>query len=85
VSLGCGAKICRGVLASTVGETQLLSAFELSPGAPPGALKTLAALGGGTTQDVSPSFSSAQGTSLFFADNAVDGTGRVRWMTIAWP
>jgi hypothetical protein len=87
VALICGAGrgLCRGVLASAVAETQVLGAFEVSPGAPAGPLKTLAALGGGTTQDVSPSLSGAQATSLFFADNAVDGSGRVRWMTLAWP
>jgi hypothetical protein len=73
------------VLASAVGEAQVLGAFEVSPGAPAGPLKTLAALGGGTTQDVSPVLSGPQGTSLFFADNAVNGSGRVRWMTLAWP
>jgi hypothetical protein len=83
-ALICGRKVCRGVLASAVGEAQLLGAFQVSPGSPPGPLKTLAALGGGTTQDVSPSFSSA-GASLFLADNAVDGSSRVRWMTIVWP
>lgn len=87
VALLCGAPrgLCRGVLASAVGETQVLGAFEVSPGAPAGPLKTLAALGGGTTQDVSPSLAGAQASSLFFADNAVNGSGRVRWMTLAWP
>jgi hypothetical protein len=82
---GSARGLCRGVLASAVGETQVLGAFELSPGAPAGPLKTLAALGGGTTQDVSPSLSGPQATGLFFADNAVNGAGRVRWMTLAWP
>jgi len=89
VALSCGAGaargLCRGVLASAVGETQVLGAFEVSPGAPAGPLKTLAALGGGTTQDVSPSLSGPGASSLFFADNAVNGSGRVRWMTLAWP
>ncbi|MCK6591169.1 MAG: hypothetical protein L6Q76_26755, partial [Polyangiaceae bacterium] len=87
VALLCGAGrgLCRGVLTSAVGEAQVLGAFEVSPGAPAGPLKTLAALGGGTTQDVSPSLSGASASSLFFADNAVNGAGRVRWMTLAWP
>jgi hypothetical protein len=47
--------------------------------------KTIAALTGGAQQDVSPVFGGAAATSLFFADDAVGGSGRVRWMQIAWP
>src|SRR5262249_28108485 len=85
-TLGCVAgKGCRGVLTSAVGETLLLGAFSLNPGAPAGSLRTLAALTGATTQDVSPVFANGSATSLFFADDAVGGSGRVRWMQIAWP
>ena len=62
-----------------VGEALTLGAFELSPGAPAGPVKTIAALTG-ATQDASPVFSGPGATSLFFADDAVGGTGRVRWM-----
>jgi hypothetical protein len=83
-TLGCSATACRGVLTASAGDAMTLGAFELSPGAPPGAVKTFAALTG-ATQDASPVFSSSSATSLFFADDAVGGTGRVRWMQIAWP
>jgi hypothetical protein len=83
-ALGCTAKGCRGVLTSTLGDATTLSAFELSPGAPAGAIKTIAALTG-ATQDASPVFSGSAATSLFFADDAVNGNGRVRWMAVTWP
>jgi hypothetical protein len=72
------------VLTASIGEAMTLGAFEIAPGAPPSAVKTIAALTG-ATQDASPVFSGPGGTSLFFADDAVGGTGRVRWMQIAWP
>lgn len=85
-AVSCGAKSCRGALTSLVGETLLLGAFELGLGSSNGAgpLKLLAALPGGAGQDVSLAFGTPSATSLFFADNAVGGTGRVRWMSIAW-
>jgi hypothetical protein len=83
-TLACAAKGCRGVLTAAVGEALTLGAFELSPGAPAGPVKTLAALTG-ANQDASPVFSGKAASSLFFADDAVGGTGRVRWMQIAWP
>jgi hypothetical protein len=76
---------CRGVLTSAVGETLVLGAFSLKPGSAPGPLRTIAALTGATTQDVSPVFTNGSATSLLFADDAVGGSGRVRWMQIAWP
>ncbi|HVK69886.1 MAG TPA: hypothetical protein VM694_35750 [Polyangium sp.] len=85
VALACGASKCRGVLTSVLRDSMLLDAFELSPGAPPGPLKALAALTGGANADVSPSFAGREGTSLFFGDDAIGGTGRVRFMTIGWP
>lgn len=84
-ALVCEKKFCRGVITSVVSEARVLGAFELTAGKSPGPVKTIATLSGGVTQDVSPSFSSATATSLFFADDAVGGTGRVRWMQIAWP
>jgi hypothetical protein len=93
-AIGCSGKACRGVLIAALDETLTLGAFELSAGgqvggdsqAPrlAGPVKTIAALNGGT-QDASPAFSGPGATSLFFADDAVGGTGRVRWMAIAWP
>jgi hypothetical protein len=83
-ALSCTAKGCRGVLTAAVAEALTLGAFELSPGAPAGPVKTIAALTG-ATQDASPVFSGKAASSLFFADDAVGGTGRVRWMQIAWP
>jgi len=84
-AIACRARGCRGVLTSAVGESLIMGAFELVPGASAGPLKTIAALTGPVTEDVSPSFTGANGVSLFFADNAVGGSGRVRWMQIAWP
>ncbi len=83
-ALACAPSGCRGVLTSAIGEATTLGAFELSPGSPAGPVKTIAALTG-ATQDASPVFAGLKGTSLFFADDAVGGTGRVRWMQIAWP
>ena len=83
--LACAAKACRGVLTTALNEALLLGAFEVAPGAAAGPVKTIAALTGSVTQDVSPAFSSGAATSLFFADDAVGGSGRVRWMKIAWP
>ena len=84
-TLGCGPKLCRGVLTTAQGESLTLGAFELTPGAASGPLKTIAVLTGPVTQDVSPVFSSASAGSLFFADDAVGGSGRVRWMQLGWP
>jgi hypothetical protein len=83
-ALACGAKLCRGVLTSASGEVLTLGAFDLVPGSPAGSVKTIAALTG-AGQDASPVFSGPGAGSLFFADDAVSGTGRVRWMQIAWP
>jgi hypothetical protein len=76
---------CRGVLTSAVGEALVLGAFSVNPGSPPGRLQTLATLTGANTEDVSPAFVGRRGTSLFFADDAVGGAGRARWMQIIWP
>lgn len=84
-ALGCGPKLCRGVLTSAIGEALVLGAFEVKPGETAGPVKTIAALTGGANQDVSPVFAGPSASSLFFADDAVGGTGRVRWMQIAWP
>jgi hypothetical protein len=85
VTVGCSASRCRGMLTSALRENMLLDAFEFAPGAPPGPLKALAALTGGVSADVSPSFTSPSASTLFFGDDATNGSGRVRYMTIAWP
>ncbi len=85
VAITCGPSKCRGVLTSALRESMLLDAFELAPGAPPGPLKALVTLTGGANADVSPSFAGREGASLFFGDDAIGGTGRVRFMTIGWP
>jgi hypothetical protein len=84
VALTCGAKGCRGALTSAIGESLLLGGFQLAPGAAPGPVRTLATLQGGVTEDVSPIFATPAAEWLFFADDAVGGTGRLRWMTVAW-
>ncbi|MGK3998282.1 hypothetical protein [Sorangium sp. So ce1024] len=85
VALACD-KVCRGVLASAPGDSMALNAFTLAPGeAAAPAMKPLAWLTGSASQDVSPAFAGRSGASLIFADDAVSGSGRVRWMTIAWP
>ena len=84
-TLGCTRKHCRGVLTSAQGQALVLGAFEMRPGADPGPLKTIAALTGNVDQDASPAFAGPSATSLLFADDAVGGSGRVRWMEIAWP
>jgi hypothetical protein len=83
-ALACTASGCRGVLTSAVEESLSLGAFELVPGSPAGKVKPIGALTG-AGQDASPVFSGPSATSLFFADDATAGTGRVRWMRIAWP
>jgi hypothetical protein len=84
-ALSCGPASCRGVLTSAVGETLLLGSYSLSQAGALTPMKTLASLSGGAAADVSLSFAGASGSPLFFADNAIGGTGRVRMMTIDWP
>jgi hypothetical protein len=83
-ALGCTDKGCRGVLTTTTGDALTLGAFELTPGSLAAPVKAIAALTGGT-QDASPIFAGPHAKSLFFADDAVGGTGRVRWMQLVWP
>lgn len=84
-TLGCGAKSCRGILTAAVNEALLLGAFELHAGAPAGSVKTIGTLTGAASHDVSPVLSGPGATSLFFADDAVSGAGRVRYMQLVWP
>ena len=84
VAIACD-KSCRGVLTSSSGDTLSLGAFELTPAGAVSAVKPLGALTGSSAQDVSPALAGPSAGSLFFADDAIGGSGRVRWMTIAWP
>jgi hypothetical protein len=86
-AVGCRHQGCRGVVTATSGDALVLDAFQLDPGSPAGPLKAIAGLTtAGSGQDASPAFAGPAATSLFFADDAVGGgTGRVRWMRIAWP
>ena len=90
-AIGCTADGCRGVLTSARVDGQRgarpSGAFQLTPElARRPRMKTIAALTG-ATQDPSPGYSPAPNaaSSLFFADAAVGGSGRVRWMQITWP
>jgi hypothetical protein len=85
VALTCTQARCRGVTASAIRESMQIDAFEVSPGAPPGPRKTIVALSGGPNADVSPSFASSSANTLFFGDDSMAGTGRVRFMSIGWP
>ncbi len=84
VALACD-KVCRGVLTLSSGDVLSLAGFDFTPGSAVGQVKPLGTLTGSSAQDVSPTFSGPAATSLFFADDAVGGSGRVRWMTLAWP
>jgi hypothetical protein len=84
VTLTCSPKSCRGAITSAIGENLLLGGFQMAPGQPPGAVRTLATLQGGVTEDASPVFASPSAEWLFFADDAVGGSGRLRWMSVAW-
>lgn len=78
-------KACRGVITSASNDALSLGAFEFTPGGAVSAVKPLGTLTGSSAQDVSPTLAGASATTLFFADDAISGSGRVRWMTIAWP
>jgi hypothetical protein len=84
VTLTCSPKFCRGAITSAIGESLLLGGFQMAPGQPPGSVRTLATLQGGVTEDASPVFASPSAEWLFFADDAVGGAGRLRWMSVAW-
>lgn len=75
---------CRAVVTTAVGESLVMSGFELTGTTPAAPLRALATLTGGVTQDVAPSFAGPDAKNLFFADDAVGGAGRVRWMTLSW-
>ena len=84
VALTCSATRCRAVTAAAIRESMQIDAFEVNPGAPPGPRKTLVALSGGANADVSPSFAGPSASALFFGDDSVSGSGRVRYMSIDW-
>lgn len=75
---------CRGALSYALGDGLVLGGFAWAPGQPPGPVVPLTGLSGGPAQDVSPSFLSAQGSTLYLADDASSGEGRIRALTIDW-
>jgi len=84
MALACD-KVCRAVMTVTEGDVVTLRALPIAPGGALGQLRTLGTLTGNSAQDVSPVLAGPAGTTLFFADDAVSGAGRVRWMNVAWP
>jgi hypothetical protein len=84
VALACE-KVCRALLTVTEGDVLSLRAVEIAAGGGAGPVRMLGTLTGNSAQDVSPAFAGPSAGSLFFADDAVSGAGRVRWMTVAWP
>jgi hypothetical protein len=84
VALACSGSRCRAVTAAAIRQSMQIDAFDVNPGAPPGPRKTLMALSGGANADVSPSFAGPSATALFFGDDSVSGSGRVRFMSIGW-
>jgi hypothetical protein len=83
VAMTCD-KVCRGVFTAAHGPGLSMSAFEVKPGAEVVTQRAIATLTGGLAEDVSPAFPTRQAETLFFADDALGGTSRVRWMTIGW-
>ncbi len=84
VAMTCAAARCRGVTAAAIRESMQIDAFDLNPGAPPGPRKTVVTLSGGANADVSPTFAGPSANNLFFGDDSVGGSGRVRHLSIAW-
>lgn len=83
VTMRCD-KACRGVLTAAGDDGLDLRAFEVSPGAASATTKVIATLTSEISQDVSPSLSSADASSLFFTDRALSGDDRVRWASVVW-
>jgi hypothetical protein len=83
LTLACDAT-CRGALSYALGDGLVLGGFAWSPGQPPGPVVPLTGLSGGPAQDVSPSFFSGQGTTLYLADDASSGEGRIRALSLDW-
>jgi hypothetical protein len=87
--------LCRAALTSASGDAADLAGVEidLAGGAAPSAARSLAVLSGGSGIDAVPAFVDAAGQNLFFADDvtvasggarADVGSGRIRWMNVAW-
>ncbi|MEJ7732050.1 MAG: hypothetical protein WKG00_22925 [Polyangiaceae bacterium] len=87
--------LCRAALTSASGDAADLSGAEidLAGGAAPPAARSLAVLSGGAGIDAVPAFGDGAGQHLFFADDvtvassgahADVGSGRIRWMNVAW-
>lgn len=83
VTLACEAT-CRGALTYAIGDTLVLGGFAWTPGQAPGPVVALTGLTGGPGQDVSPTFVTADGKTLFCADDAASGEGRVRAVSLGW-
>lgn len=83
VALACDAA-CRVAITWTVGEGLVAGGFTYTPGQGASAVRAFTGLSGTVGQDVSPSFSSTSAASLFVADDATAGTGRVRWLGLDW-
>ncbi|WP_044243632.1 TolB family protein [Chondromyces apiculatus] len=81
VALTCDTA-CRAVLTISENDVLSLRGLELTPEGRPGEAKLLGVLTGNSAQDVSPIF--AGPGALFFSDDAISGSGRVRWMSVAW-
>ena len=80
----CSPEDCHGVLTSELEGVLTLGAFETSVDGVPGPVRAIATLTGPGSEDASPALVGAGGTSLFFADDSVGGSGRVRWMRLQW-
>lgn len=83
VALACESA-CRLAITWTVGEGLVAGGFTYTPGQGASAVRAFTGLSGTVGQDASPSFSAANATSLFVADDATAGTGRVRWLGLDW-
>jgi hypothetical protein len=86
--------LCRAALTSASADAAELAGVEIdfAGGAAPAAARSLAVLSGGSGIDAVPCFADAAGQQLFFADDVTvasggsrgDGSGRIRWMNVAW-
>lgn len=83
VAMRCD-QTCRGVFTAGHGTGLSMSAFEVRPGTEAVSQRPIATLTGGLAEDVSPALPTPLADALFFADDALGGTSRVRWMTLRW-
>lgn len=84
-AIGCEGSSCKAVLGSAVRDMPYLFGLSWTLGQALGAPKALGVLSGGAMdQDLSPVFSNGAGNSVFFIDNSIDGSGRVRQLFADW-